>query len=143
MALRCLRRRAQRRRGAAVVEVAVLAPLMVLLVFGMIDVGRALMVQHLLTNAARDGARAAILDGATASDVEAQVEAYLADSSVPAATVTVTPNPLDSAAVGDPVTVNASVSFDSVSWLPSSWYLRGTTLEAAVVMRRETASSSP
>jgi len=134
---------AKRRRGVAAVEFALVAPVMILLVFGMMDVGRALMVQHLLTNAARDGARAATLDGSTADDVESQVAQYLADSSVRGATVTVAPNPLDSAGSGDPVTVTARVSFDSVSWLPSSWYLGGATLQAAVVMRRETESASP
>lgn len=137
------RRHGRRRtRGAAAVEFALVAPIFVLLVFGMIDVGRAVMVQDLMTSAARDGARKAILEGSTASEVVSQVTDYLAASSVPSATVTVTPNPLNSAAIGDPVSVTVQVPFDSASWLPSSWFFKGATLEATVVMRRETASSS-
>ncbi len=53
------------RRGAAVVEFAVVAPVFFLLVFGMIEFGRAIMVQQILTNASREGARVAVLDSPT------------------------------------------------------------------------------
>ena len=132
------RRRSDKYRGAAAVEFAVVAPVLFLLIFGMIDVGRALMVQNLLTNAARDGARTASLGGITAADVEAQVTSLLAGSHVPGASVTVTPNPLTSAAVGDPVNVNVQVPYASVSWLGSSFFFKGVTLESTIVMRRET-----
>ncbi|MEX0937432.1 MAG: TadE/TadG family type IV pilus assembly protein [Pirellulales bacterium] len=130
------------RRGTAAVEFAVMAPFLILLVFGMLEVGRALMVQHLLTNAVRDGARSATLESATAGEVEAQVASYLAASSVPGATVTVDPMDLTTAAPGDPVTVTASVPFDTVNWLPSSFFLEGATLDATMVMRRETSTST-
>lgn len=130
------------RRGASVVEFAFMAPLLFLLTFGMIDVGRAVMVQNLLTNAARDGARTAVLEGATVSEVVSQVESYLAASTISGVTVTVSPDPLSSADLGDPVSVTVQVPFDTVSWLPSSMYLGGITLQATVVMRREVSSSS-
>jgi Flp pilus assembly protein TadG len=46
-----------RDRGAVVVEFALLLPLLVLLVFGIIDFGRAFNAQIALTQAAREGAR--------------------------------------------------------------------------------------
>ena len=55
----------KKRRGAAAVEFAVVAPIFLLLVFGMIEYGRMVMVQQVLTNASREGARCAVLDGAT------------------------------------------------------------------------------
>jgi Flp pilus assembly protein TadG len=130
------------RTGAAAVEMAVCAPLLFLLVFGMIDIGRALMVQHLLTNAARDGARAAILEGVTSAEVEQDLTDYLSLSSVPGATITVTPTDLQTADIGDPVSVTCSVPFSSVGWLGSSLYLEGIDLEATVIMRRETTAST-
>ena len=48
-------------RGAAAVEFALLLPLLLLLVFGIIDFGRALNAQITLTQAAREGARLAAL----------------------------------------------------------------------------------
>jgi Flp pilus assembly protein TadG len=137
------RQRKGQRRGAAVVELAFTAPVLFLLVFGMIDVGRAVMVQNLITNAARDGARAAVLDGATASEIETQAVSYLADSSVPGATATVSPNPLTSADLGDPVSVTIEVPFSAVSWLPSSMYFQGANLQSTVIMRREVSNTPP
>ena len=125
------------RRGAAAVEFAVMAPLLFLLVFGMIEVGRGLMVQQLLSNAARDGARSAILEGATVEDVEASVAGYLGDSNISGVEVTVKPAPLTLAQGGDPVQVTVRVPFTAVSWLPSPRYLDAATLSAAVTMRRE------
>ncbi len=133
-------RRGVRRRGAAAVEMAFCAPLLFLFVFGMIDIGRALMVQHLLTNAARDGARAAILEGVTAEEIQTQLVDYLALCSVPSANVSVTPVDLSAADIGDPVSVTCGVPFNDVSWLPTSQYLAGANLSATVIMRRETTS---
>ena len=52
-------------RGAAAVEFALLLPLLVLLVFGMIDFGRAINAQITITQAAREGARVLALPGGT------------------------------------------------------------------------------
>lgn len=136
------RRRSAARRGVAAVEFALTAPLLFLLVFGMIEVGRGLMVQQLLSNAARDGARSAILEGATVETVEAGVIEYLGGSSISGVSVVVTPNPLTLAQGGDPVTVTVSVPFTSVSWLPAPQYLDGATLSASVTMRREVFTST-
>ncbi len=136
------RRRAAHRRGAAAVEFALMAPLLFLLVFGMVEVGRGLMVQQLLSNAARDGARSAILEGATVAAVETSVLDYLGTSSISGASVAVTPDPLTLAQGGDPVTVTVSVPFTAVSWLPSPRYFDGATLSASVTMRREVFTST-
>ena len=136
------RRRPAGRRGVAAVEFALTAPLLFLLVFGMIEVGRGLMVQQLLANAARDGARSAILEGATVEAVKASVTEYLGASSVSDVSVFVEPDPLTLAQGGDPVTVTVSVPFTEVSWLPTPKYLGGATLSASVIMRREVFTSS-
>jgi len=108
------------------------------MVFGMIEYGRMVMVQQIITNASREGARTAVLDGATTASVTAAVNGYLTSGSISGATVTVNPDPPSNAAYGDPVTVTVSVPFSQVSWLPSPMYLGGKTLTSATVMRRET-----
>src|SRR6266699_2915884 len=51
-----------RDRGAVAVEFALLLPMLLLLLFGIIDFGRALNAQITLTQAAREGARLASLN---------------------------------------------------------------------------------
>lgn len=125
------------RRAAAAVEFAIVAPVFFLLVLGMIEYGRMVMVQQVITNASREGARQAVLDGATTTEVQSAVNSYLTSGSISGATVTVTPDPPSDAEYGDPVTVSVSIPFSQVSWLPSPMYLGGKTLVATTVMRRE------
>ena len=133
------------RRGAAVVEFALVVPVFILLVFGMVEFGRAVMVQQVLVNASREGARLAVLDGSTVAEVESRIDGYLAASTIDGATIeyevngVIVGNP-DVAQFGDAVTVRISVPFDSVSWLPVPQYIGGTTLTASSIMRRETSN---
>jgi Flp pilus assembly protein TadG len=126
------------RRGTSTVEFAVVAPLFFLLVLGIVEFGRMVMVQQIITNSSREGARLAVLDGTTTSEVLAAVEGYLTSASISGATVTVTPDPPTEAGFGEPVTVTVAIPFDQVSWLPAPMYLTGKTLSATTVMRRET-----
>lgn len=48
-------------RGAAAVEMAIVFPLLFLIIAGIVDFGRAYQAQVQLTNAAREGARAAVV----------------------------------------------------------------------------------
>lgn len=125
------------RRAVAAVEFAVVAPLFFLLVLGMIEFGRMVMVQQVITNASREGARRAIIEGATTSEVVGVVQNYLASGGIRSATVSVSPDPIDSAGYGDPVTVSVSVPFRQVSWLPTPMFLGGIELRATTTMRRE------
>src|SRR5688572_19458855 len=55
------------RRGAAALEFAVVAPLLFLFFFGIVEFGRAMMVLSVVTNSARSGVRAGAV---TAGDYE-------------------------------------------------------------------------
>jgi len=125
------------RRGAAAVEFAIVLPVFVLLTFGMIEYGRMVMVQQVITNASREGARRAVLDGATSTEVTDAVTTYLTNAAISGGTTTMSPANPSSAAAGDPVTVTVSIPFADVSWLPSPMYLGGKTLSASTTMRRE------
>lgn len=130
------------RRGAAAVEFALVAPIFFVFVFGLIEFGRLVMVQQILTNAAREGCRVAILTTATTTSVKNTVTNYLTSAGISGATPTVSPDPPSSATSGQSVTVTVTVPFSSVSWLPTPQWLGGKTLTAVSVMRTESTSSS-
>ena len=57
----------RRERGAAAVEFALILPLMLLLVGGIVDFGRFFYTQNIVVNAAREGARSRALGYSTAA----------------------------------------------------------------------------
>jgi Flp pilus assembly protein TadG len=106
------------------------------MVVGFIEFGRALMVQQVLINASRVGARQAITTGATQTEVTSAVEDYTAALAVPGVNVSVTPDP-NAADPGDAISVTTTVDFNEVSWMATPWFLGGVTLSASSEMRKE------
>ena len=133
----CNSRSVRSQCGAAVVEFAFVAPLLIMLTFGMLELGRVVMVKQLLINASREGARMAILPASTAEEVIAHVQTELSNSSINGANVVVTPGSLATAQAGSPVTVAVSVSASSVSWIPKPLFVFSQTIDATTTMRRE------
>lgn len=154
--------RRSRRSGAAAVECALVAPLLVLVVLSAIDVGQFVNVSQVVDNAAREGARKAVRDTTTdVSQVEAAVKNYLSlyfpdmtlaeIDSATTVTVqtpdepddgnttpeTVTGSALGSVASGTELTVEVKFQFDSVRWLNGVPSLDGLQLKTRAVMRRE------
>ncbi len=75
--------------GAAAVEFALILPLLMMLVFGIVDFGYAMNRDTMINNAAREGVRSASL-GATTADVTATVKSALPPEIAATVTVTVT-----------------------------------------------------
>lgn len=114
-------RRPARRRGAAAVEFALVAPVFFLFVFGLIELGRAVMIQQCLTNASRVGCRHAVLattrtDEQVKSVVQDHLRSAISDPSL--VTCNVNPENLFGIDPGSQVTVSVSVNFAELSWLP-------------------------
>ncbi len=141
--------RADRRRGTAMVEMALVLPIFFTVVLGIVEFGRGMTIEQMITNTAREGTRMGILDGETNTTVTTWIESFLKDSiNVAAADVTVTitvdpatgnPDPIDqigSALSKDLVTITVSVPFDKVSYIPGD-YLKGKSLSAQSAMRHE------
>lgn len=85
----------RRERGAALLEAAITIPIILLICVGIFEFGRAYQTWQVLTNAAREGARMAILQGSTDSDVTQRVRDYMQGGQLPnysTATVTITRN---------------------------------------------------
>jgi len=66
-----------RERGSALVEFAAVLPLLLILLCGIFEIGRALHIQQSLVYSAHEGARLMALHGATPAEVEACVRDVL------------------------------------------------------------------
>ena len=71
--------------GTAMLETAVTLPLILLVSVGIVEFGRAYQTWQVITNAAREGARIAVLPGTNNAAVTAQVRAYMASGQLPQA----------------------------------------------------------
>src|SRR5262245_66498935 len=76
-------------RGTALIEMAFTLPLLLLISIGIIEFGRAFQTWQILTNAAREGARVAVLPGISDSMVTARIQEYI-QFGVPYPSVTTT-----------------------------------------------------
>ena len=86
-------------RGAELIEFALVLPLLLLVVLGIVDFGFLFQRLEVVTNAAREGARMAVLPAYTTPDVQTRVRDYVTTGGVP---TTVT-NP---AITVDPATID-------------------------------------
>ncbi len=124
------------RRGVVAVEFAIVAPILLALTFGILQMGRAFEMQTLLDTAAREGARFASIDhdGLVASGQTANqklindVKNFLASNGIPKDKITVTvkshTSPTADFSLDDPANdlklfdVNVSVNYSAISLQP-------------------------
>src|SRR5689334_21345201 len=86
------------RRGAALVEFAIILPVFLSLMLGVLEIGKALEVSNLMSSAVREGGRLAAMEwedfiasGTTPNQkVIGDIKNFLVASGVPAASITVT-----------------------------------------------------
>lgn len=135
-ARRSVARKQTLRRGVAAVEFAIVAPVFFLLVIGIIEIGRAMMVQQVLINASRVGARRAVTLSSSEQAVIDAVTEYAEGVGIAGVDIDVSPNPA-TAAAGDAITVIVDIDYSDVSWLPAPWFMGGKQLGASSVMRKE------
>ncbi|MFH1301300.1 MAG: TadE family protein [Planctomycetota bacterium] len=130
------------RSGVVAVEMAIVVPLFILLIFGLVEFVRMGMVKQALTDAARAGCRkAALVATITPTDVETIIRNHLQttiNNSNNAATcrVSITPSDLNGLASGSQITASVEVSYADVSWFTSG-FLQSTVLRGQSSMRRE------
>ncbi len=144
-----MRRLSRDERGSALIETALTFPLVLLLSISVFEFGRAFQHWQILTNAAREGARVAVLPGTSDEDVSGRVQAYLAAGQMAAAdtaTVAVTRNAEIS--IGDDTasasTVSIGYPFEFVVLQPMMQLLvsdstvgEAITMTASATMRNE------
>jgi Flp pilus assembly protein TadG len=138
-------RKARYRRGSAIMDAALVFPVLLLLTFGCVEFGHFFFVKHTMQGAAREGARAAITPGATNTDVTTAVQtamtaAGLASSGYSVAILNGAGSSSVSAgsvAAGDPIQVRVSVGWGAVGVRPLGLIGTGKQVVGQTVMRKE------
>jgi Flp pilus assembly protein TadG len=110
-------------RGAAAVEFALLAPVLIMILLGIMEFGRAYNVQTTLTNAAREGVRNMAINNsqdtarAAAKNAATQLSPTLADGNITFSTV--------SCAVGAQMTVTVSYNLSTMTGIAGPFAMTG------------------
>jgi Flp pilus assembly protein TadG len=137
-------------RGAALLEMALALPMMLLIAAGIFEFGRAYQTWQIITNAAREGARIAVLPGTTDSMVTTRVRTYMSDgllSDSAAATVAIQRDATISMGAGTATASRITISYpftfvvlQPISKLinPSSTLGAPLTMSVSALMRNET-----
>jgi Flp pilus assembly protein TadG len=135
--------------GTALIEAAITLPLLLLMSVGVFELGRAYQTWQVVTNAAREGARIAVLPSATTGAVQQRVRDYMHDGQLSqwsnaSVTLTATTITVNGAAVSaSRVTVDYPFTFmvlQPVARLvagPSSTLGSALTMSAQALMRNE------
>lgn len=135
-------RKTQVRRGIAVVEFAVVAPFLVFLSVGLIEMARGYQVKEVLTDAVRRGGRNAAIPSTSNSTIQSDISSVLSKNNITSSdatiTITVNGNSVDAstAKTGDKIAVKVSIPVSKVAII-TPLFLPGSSLksETLVVMR--------
>ena len=126
----------ERRRGAALVELAVCLPTLIFVMLMAMESADVIFLKQTLHIAAYEAARAAIEPGSTKSVAEAAAEHILDDRRVQDYNVQFTPGNVSGVSPGEMITVTVSAPVKKNTALPS-WYLGKSQLQAQVKMNKE------
>ncbi len=110
-------------RGAAAVEFAILLPLLLMLVLGTIEFGRAYNAQITLTNAARDGVRVmAIANDPAGAKTAATNAAESVSTTIPTSDITLSTN---TCSTGTQVTLTINYTLSTITGIAGPFPMTG------------------
>lgn len=120
------------RRGVTLVEFAFAFPILLTIVFGMVEFVRMHNIRHAADNASYEAARHVIVPGASKAEAVDKANDLLARAGVSKGTFTVTPDVITDDT--EQVTVRVSVSLEENSWLPSQLTAKRTIVRETTLM---------
>jgi len=126
----------RQKRGQSVVEFALVFPLILLVLFGITEFGRAWATQNVLSSAAREGARIAIVTAPDIAMVNSRVNAVCAAAGITPTSINVTtPDPLDPERR---VTITVNCNFDIFTGSMLGAFSGTIPMSSTTTMRHET-----
>ena len=137
------RRAVPRDAGQSLAEFAILLPVLMAVVIGIFEFGRAWNVDQVLTNAAREGGRLAVIETSAEGDVMGAVEQALTNAALDPAAATITVDGMNDG-YGTQATVQIQYPYQFVFLGPIMRLLStgddipgSITLSSQIVMRNE------
>ncbi|HEY1686658.1 MAG TPA: TadE/TadG family type IV pilus assembly protein [Tepidisphaeraceae bacterium] len=127
------------RRGGALLETALVLPVLLSVTFGGVEFGYFYWTQSTIEGAARNGARAGIVSGATNTDVTTAVNAELtaAGLQTSAFNIVTSPTSISTATAGTNITVTVSSTWSQVGFKALGLISSSQSISGACVMRHE------
>ena len=134
-----MKHRSVRRRGLAIIEAALILPILLILTFGMIEYSWMFLKSQNITNAARAGARIAATADGTNAQVTAQVASLMTSYNLQGTGYTLTTSPANvgTAAKGTLLTVTISFPYANAQVTGMNMFPMPATLHASCVMEKE------
>ena len=138
--------------GNAVLDLAFILPILLALTFGAVEYGYALFIKHALQGAAREGARAAIVNGATSAIVQQKVDDAMLVAGFPQSKYTrpptietihngATTSGMTAAVAGDGIRVTVQAQWSAIGMDVLPTWMGGIdpskVLSGATMMRKE------
>ena len=122
--------------GQSLIEFALALPIFLLLVFGLVDLGRGFYYYNLLSNMAREGARYAIVDPDNTAAISSTVSSagIWLDRSGPLVTQVITNGTSNGYSRGSPITVSLTYSMYAITPMIGQFLPQGLGLKASSTM---------
>ena len=126
----------KRRKGAAVVELAVSLPVILFIVLGSIEAASMLFLKQALVQSAYEGAKVAIRDDGDNEDAIAAIRAVAAGRRIDDLQISFFPANVESASQGEFIRITVAAPGDANSLIPFGPF-KGQILTAQAVMAKE------
>lgn len=137
------------RRGVSAVELAASVTLLCAILLGVIELSRLGMSAQLLTNAAREGCRVAVIQNSALSDVQTRLNTMLSPAGITPGTISVVdsdpgssgvylmPSNWNTVAGNAPITLTVRLPFKQVSWTGAAFYLTTASVAGTATFNSE------
>jgi Flp pilus assembly protein TadG len=137
--IRMVRRFRVWRKGTAVIEAAIIFPLLIMLTMGAIHYGWLFLKSQEITNAARNGARVGCRAGANSAEITATVDMLMARAGMAGSgyVINVAPGDVFNMVKGQALEVTVTVPAANVAWLIIPLLPTPENLAGAITMAKE------
>lgn len=124
------------KRGQSLVELALVIPLLIIVLFGIIEFGRVFHSYLIITHASREGARVGVV-GQSNGEIQQRIQEAAPLANMDKLTITITPTDQGSRTPGVPLTISIDYKVELFTPVLGSILPNPVPLQAQTTMRME------